>query len=83
MPDNNNEVLPQNYEKLAELLREVKQEADVSTRLALIEQQYLKREIIDKMIWDRINTNEANKTKNSINWSAVIQGVIIAVLSAG
>lgn len=75
------ETLPTTYNKIVELLAKLNKEADFNTRLSLIESQYKKQDEIDKMIWNRIDQNETNNNKNRINWTAILQGVLISVIS--
>lgn len=85
--------LPDTYSQINDFMEDLKKGADFNTRLLLMQQsleaEYLKKEKIDEKIWEAITKHQKNidkiqisGEKNRINWTAIVQALIIAVLTA-
>ncbi len=88
-----NPKLPEVHTQINDFLENIKKDAQLNTQLLLIQQSlensYVKRDKITKMIWDAIEIHQKNVdnieksgNENKLNWTAIIQSVIIAALSA-
>ncbi len=81
MPEDPKKLIGQ----ISDILAEVNKHAKFETRLSLLErdvEDFHNESDIHKMISKRINAYDQACSKNKINWTMVIQAVIIATLSA-
>ena len=78
-----NENVKEMYEQVAKVLTQLTRESDILERITVIESKYKSGEDIGRMIWKNIRQNEENNSKDRVNWTAILQNVIIAVVSAG
>ena len=82
MPPEEDDNSKKTYSQIVELMNKLNTEASLDGRLIKIESQYKTGEEITVMIWKAIQRNDLNNNKNKINWTAIIQGVIITVVAS-
>ena len=77
------------YRQLHSFLENAKQEADMNTRLLLLQQDlgnYVKKDKIDEMIKEAIKQHDLsaeNAKKGQIQWGGIFERIIITVIIAG
>lgn len=76
------ETAKHTYDQITDLIGKLNGEASIDGRLIKIESTYKTGDQINKLIWAAIDKNDQNNNKNKINWNVIVQGVMIAVISA-